>query len=211
MSVEKEIGLIQIRTGKQRNLPKALEQGELAFTTDECRAFVGLPSSITPASLVAGRTKSDVPGSAEENVEILTEFTPQHVINRALYRAVKVTLPPATWKTTKYIDEFNSITTNGLFTLSIPSADRLFIDYTAFTLGTTGTSTAIETGTIHVILVDGAPVISQHSYSSDPGGISWVSSDIPTLSGSITKVPIKNRNNLSMQFEYIYRGWQEPI
>lgn len=190
---DKEIGLMQIRTGKQRNLPPALEHGELAFTTDECRVFVGLPSTVTPASLVAGRTKDVVPGSAEENVEILTEYTPPHVLNRALYRAIKVDIPA-----------------NGTFQLAIPSADRLFIDYVSFS-----PDRVLETGTIQVIILSGEKLLSQQNNTSENSGIVLVTastndSDIK-VNGALTHLLLNNTHSKIMRFEYIYRGWQEPL
>ena len=55
----------------QRDL-QPLELGQLGMSTDEGRVFVGLPSTEVAASLVAGRTNKNVPGSGGENVEILT-------------------------------------------------------------------------------------------------------------------------------------------
>lgn len=188
---EKEVGMMQIRTGKQRNLPPALEHGELAFTTDECRMFTGLPSTVTPASLVAGRTKETVPGSAEENVEILTEFTPAHVLNRALYKAVKVDVPA-----------------NGTFKLAVPSADRLFIDYVAFA------GTVLESGTLQMISLSGNTLLSQQNNTNQDDGIVHIevksSSDISVV-GALTYITLTNTNSAIMRVEYIYRGWQEPL
>ena len=208
---DKEIGLVQIRTGKQRNLPTALELGEMAMTTDECRLFVGLPSVILPASLVAGRTKVSVPGSSEENVEVLTEFTPNHVLSRVLYRAVKLDIPASTWNVgvTSYTTDLDTITTMGTFLLSIPTADRLFIDYTAYSLNE-GTK-ILETGSIQIIAIDGGVLLTQTNNTSDANSNIWVSADAPYTSGSSTKIILKNRLNIPIRFEYIYRGWQEPI
>lgn len=195
---DKEIGLMQIRTGKQRNLPSALEHGELAFTTDECRMFVGAPSVVTPASLVAGRTKNTVPGSAEENVEILTEFTPAHVMNRALYRAVKFDIPAS-----------------GSFKLAIPSADRLFLDYVAFDPVSSATR-ILETGTIQIIILDKSiALLSQQNNTNQSDGIVHVEADTNdgavTVSDSLTQITLVNSHTKPMRFEYIYRGWQEPL
>lgn len=189
---DKEIGLMQIRTGKQRNLPPALEHGELAFTTDECRVFVGVPSTVTPASLVAGRTKDAVPGSAEENVEILTEFSPAHVLNRALYKSVKVAVPAS--------DNIE---------IAIPSADRLFIDYVAFSEDPT--DRVLESGTVQVVIIDGQILLSQQNNTSDVDGIVRIEATNPTVVGAITNLTMVNTSTMKMRFEYIYRGWQEPI
>lgn len=196
---DKEIGLMQIRTGKQRNLPHALEHGELALTTDECRMFVGMPSTVTPASLVSGRTKELVPGSAEENIELLTEFTPAHVLNRALYKAIKVDVPAKVGST------------NGTFKLAIPSADRLFLDYVAFS-NVTGSSRILESGTIQVIVIDGtSPMLAQQNNTTNSTGIVYVEATSPVVNGALTYITMQNTNTVSMRFEYIYRGWQEPL
>lgn len=189
---EKEIGLMQIRTGKQRNLPPALEHGELAFTTDECRVFVGLPSTVTPASLVAGRTKDAVPGSAEENVELLTEFTPAHVLTRALYKAVKVDVPA-----------------NGDFKLSVPSADRLFLDYVAFSID--GTGRELESGSVQIVVIGGKVLLYQQNNTSRDDGVVKIEARSPTVNGALTHLVIHNDDAKNMRFEYIYRGWKEPI
>lgn len=219
---DKEISLMQIRTGKQRNLPSALEHGELALTTDECRMFSGLPSTVTPASLVAGRTKEQEPGSGEENVEILTEFTPLHVLNRAMYRAIKLDIPAAEWfdllmqPTTDYVPG-ETIVNPGKFKLQIPSADRVFIDYVAFS--TEGTR-VLETGTLSVVIIDGSVLLQQVNNTNDPDGLIWCEvsnftsndeSDLPTVDGAMTNVTLRNQLNKNIRFEYIYRGWSEPI
>ena len=203
------IGLIQIRTGKQRNLPKALELGEMAFTTDECRVFVGLPSITFPASLVAGRTKTTLPGSGEENVEILTEFTPEHVLSRILFKATKLDVPASVWKSgqTGYIDDSTTIKTLGSFLVSIPTSDRIFVEYTAYSLEGTR---VLETGSIQVISVNSDTLLSQQNNTSDSNSVVYISAGSATLNGSSTKILIENRYNQPMRFEYIYRGWQEP-
>lgn len=193
---DKEIGLVQIRTGKQRNLPKALEHGELALTTDECRMFVGLPSAVTPASLVAGRTAAEVPGSGWENVEVLTEFTPSHVLNRVLYKPVKVSVPGA-----------------DSATINIPSADRVFVDYIAYQEANDGSQLILETGSFQIVsvVIGGTTpqtLVSQINNTNDSGGITRISiDDDPSVNGSITSVTINNGNASRMTVEYIYRGW----
>lgn len=206
----REIGLIQIRTGKQRNLPKALELGEMGFTTDECRVFVGLPSMMFPASLVAGRTKTTVPGSGEENVEILTEFTPEHVLSRVLFKATKFDIPKSTWKAgeTSYISDEQTIKSIGSFLISIPASDRLFVEYTAYSISG---NRVLETGSIQVISVQSDTLLTQQNNTSDPNSNIFISAASATLNGSSTKILIENRYNQDMRFEYIYRGWQEPI
>lgn len=190
----KEIGLMQIRTGKQRNL-FTLEHGELALTTDEGRFFCGLPSTITPASLVAGRTKSSVPGSGGENIELLTEFTPAHVLNRVLYKPIKSTIPEQVGNAA------------GTSIVSIPSADRLFVDYVAYSPDGT-----LETGSIQILAIDGGDVIiSQQNNTSDSDGLVKIRALTPDVVGAITNLTIENSHSESMIFEYIYRGWTQPI
>ncbi len=196
----KEIGLMQIRTGKQRNLPKALEHGELALTTDECRMFAGLPSAVTPASLVAGRTAASVPGSSWENVEILTEFTPAHVLNRVLFKPVKVTITP-------------SVIENGLpttfTTINIPSADRVFVDYIAYS----NDGTILESGTFNVVSIGGTPLVSQNSNTNETDGVHQleVQENAVAVDGGIITVPFSNIDDQTYSLEYIYRGWTAPL
>src|SRR5574343_299471 len=182
---DKEIGLVQVRVGKQRNLPSALELGEIAFTTDECRVFVGLPSTIIPASLVAGRTKITTPGSAEENVEILTEFTPAHVLSRALNKAVRFDIQASVWKSgqTEYVDDATTIQTLGHFLMSIPSADRLFVDYTAYSID--GSTRILETGSIQVIVLGADVLLSQQNNSSSVTNDVWITASSPYVDGAL--------------------------
>lgn len=219
MAGEKEIGLLQIRTGKQRNLPRALELGELALTTDEARMFVGIPSTVIPASLVAGRTKESTPGSGEENVEVITEFTPIHVVNRTIYKPLRVDIPKATWndltftETTTYIPN-ETIVDPGQFTLRVPSADRLFIDYVAFSMPTTGSAKILESGTFTAVMIDGIPLLSQVNNTNDADGLVWIQMSRTngiTINGAMTNILIQNLYNVPYRFEYIYRGWNEPL
>lgn len=220
MAGEKEIGLLQIRTGKQRNLPKALELGELALTTDEARVFVGIPSTVIPASLVAGRTKETVPGCGEENVEVITEFTPIHVVNRTIYKPLRVDIPNGTWKdaagkaTSTWVHN-STVATPNTFTLRVPSADRLFIDYVAFSMPSTGSpSKILESGTFTAIMVNGNPLTSQVNTTTDPDGLVWVQlakTNGITINGAMTNILVENRHNTPFRMEYIYRGWNEPL
>ena len=219
MAGEKEIGLLQIRAGKQRNLPRALELGELALTTDEARMFVGIPSTVIPASLVAGRTKESVPGSGEENVELITEFTPIHVINRTIYKPIRADIPNATWydlnmnPTTTY-DPGVTVVNPGTFTLRVPSADRIFIDYVAFSMPATGTSRVLESGTMNAIIIDGNALVNQQNNTTDADGLVWLqmaSRNSVTINGAMTNIVLQNLLNVPFRFEYIYRGWNEPM
>ena len=198
MAGEKEIGLLTIRTGKQRNLPYALELGEMALTTDECRLFVGLPSSSIPASLVAGRRKATHPGSAEENVEVLTEFTPMHVANKILYRPVTVKVPR-----------------NNTKKVIIPNIERAFIDYTAYVLVRGNNPVTdpdrwfIETGSIHLASVDSTLIGYQNNNTNKPDGLVMIRADLNTVAreGSTITFSLVNDYDAEVTFEYIYRGW----
>lgn len=220
MAGEKEIGLIQIRTGKQRNLPKALELGEMALTTDEARVFVGIPSTVIPASLVAGRTNESVPGSGQENVEVITEFTPVHVINRTIYKPIRFDIPASTWldltftETNVYKPDETIVSPVGEYVLRVPTADRLFIDYVAFTLGT---NKILESGTISVVIIDGNVLVQQVNNTTDDDGLIWIQAGSdkigkgPTINGAMTNIIIQNLRNEKFRVEYIYRGWNEPL
>lgn len=120
----------------QRDL-QPLELGQIGMSTDEGRVFVGLPATEVAASLVAGRTNKNVPGSGGENVEILTEFTPPMVLSRALNRPIIVHVGSGTTK------------------FYILSASRVFLDYMAYpTIETyTGTnlSNEFESGSVNIM------------------------------------------------------------
>ena len=120
----------------QRDL-QPLELGQIGMSSDECRVFVGLPSTEVAASLVAGRTSKNVPGSGGENVEVLTEFTPPMVLSRALNRPIVINVGYGTNK------------------FYILSASRVFLDYMAYpTIDLyTGTnlSNEFESGSVNIM------------------------------------------------------------
>ncbi len=49
---QKQIALQQVRSGKKRDLPDALAKGQIGFSTDVGRVFIGLPSSSEPLLLL---------------------------------------------------------------------------------------------------------------------------------------------------------------
>ncbi|AUS02610.1 hypothetical protein NVP2275O_029 [Vibrio phage 2.275.O._10N.286.54.E11] len=206
---DKEIGLIQIRNGKQRNLPTALEHAELALTTDEGRMFIGLPATVTPASLVAGRRKNAssgsnyiVQGSGEENIELITEFTPQHVLDRVLYKAQRF-----------------SISQNSSILLQIPYTNRLFLEYVAFP----DTLDLLESGQSQVAVFNNPKfdqddpgafpefvfLVDQQNNSNDEDGVPTISinPDTVALTGTTLTIEILNDGNQDVNFEYVTRGW----
>lgn len=190
---DKEIGLFQIRNGKQRNLPTALEHAELSLSTDECRMFVGLPATITPASLVAGRRKTTttgnnftVRGSGEENVEILTEFTPQHVLDRVLYQAIRTIVPAG-----------DSIT------LQVPYTSRMFMDYVAFP----DDASILESGSAQIVTINDGVLMSQQNNSNIEEEPPQVEIGTVSLGNAVVNVEVINNNTSDFNFEYTARGW----
>lgn len=79
---QKEVGLLQVRKGDSTELPVAstgdargLEDGEIGFTKDDGRLYIGIPFSLNKTSSVAQEKR----GSGQ-NVEIITEFTPKDIL-----------------------------------------------------------------------------------------------------------------------------------
>jgi hypothetical protein len=74
-----QISRIKLRRGLDENINKVLlQEGEMGFTTDSARLFVGSPNYDNNIS--APRTKSD-----PHNVEVLTELTPVAALTRYNY------------------------------------------------------------------------------------------------------------------------------
>lgn len=186
---QKEIALMQQRTGKQRDLPNG-ELGQILFSSDEARAFIGLPSSQQPASLVAGRNQLNSPNRGNENVEILTEFTPWGIINEAINKPTVLT-----------------IGANGTKTFSIESTSRVFIEYVAYN-GKTSTS-ILESGTVQVVAFDAEAMISQQNNTNATDVIVLLDFSNPSYSSSEKRVTLTLTNNSSTDFtvEFILRGW----
>ncbi|SOK59108.1 hypothetical protein [Yersinia phage fHe-Yen9-03] len=187
---QKEISLMQIRMGKQRDLPLALEKGQLGLSTDVGRMFVGLPSSTDPASIVAGRTWENAPNSGKENIEILTEFTPWSIINRMVYRPFKVTVPA-----------------NGSTNINIQSTSRLFLEYIAYS-NDTG-STLLESGIVQLVVQGSTVLISQQNNTNQPDGLVVIDYENPTFDTGTERMSVTITNNSAEIFtvEFILRGW----
>ena len=187
---QKEIALMQVRMGKQRDLPLALEKGQIGFSTDVGRCFIGLPSSSEPSSLVAGRTWDNAPNSGKENVEILTEFTPWSILNELINKPYKVTVPA-----------------NGSVTVNIQSTSRLFIDYVGYS-NATG-STLLESGTVQLVVQAGTVLIAQQNNTNQPEGLVVIEFQDPAFDTGTSRMAVTLSNDSTEAFtvEYILRGW----
>jgi len=187
---QKEIALMQVRMGKQRDLPLALEKGQIGFSTDVGRCFIGLPSSSEPSSLVAGRTWDNAPNSGKENVEILTEFTPWSILNELINKPYKVTVPA-----------------NGSVTVNIQSTSRLFIDYVGYS-NATG-STLLESGTVQLVVQAGTVLIAQQNNTNQPEGLVVIEFQDPAFDTGTSRMAVTLSNDSAEAFtvEYILRGW----
>jgi len=187
---QKEIALMQVRMGKQRDLPLALEKGQIGFSTDVGRCFIGLPSSSEPSSLVAGRTWDNAPNSGKENVEILTEFTPWSILNELINKPYKVTVPA-----------------NGSVTVNIQSTSRLFIDYVGYS-NATG-STLLESGTVQLVVQAGTVLIAQQNNTNQPEGLVVIEFEDPAFDTGTSRMAVTLSNDSAEAFtvEYILRGW----
>jgi len=80
-----QISKIQLRRGPEADLPGAsafgLDVGELAFTTDTNRVFIGTdPSTSVLVNGIHGAQNYETNGFPFSNVEVLTEFSPQNQI-----------------------------------------------------------------------------------------------------------------------------------
>jgi hypothetical protein len=187
---QKEIALMQVRMGKQRDLPLALEKGQIGFSTDVGRCFIGLPSSSEPASIVAGRTWDNAPNSGKENVEILTEFTPWSILNELINKPYKVTVPA-----------------NGSVTVNVQSTSRLFLEYVGFS-NATG-STLLESGSVQLVVQDGTVLIAQQNNTNQPEGLVVIEFEDPDFDTGTNRMAVTISNDSAEAFtvEYILRGW----
>lgn len=185
---QKEIVMQQIRTGKMRDLP-ILARGQLGLASDAGRMFVGLPSASDPASLTAGRT--DVT-TGQENIEIITEFTPYNIINKLMVRAEKVPLPA-----------------NGDQYLILNASSRVFIEYVAY--GSADTSTVLETGSVQMAVVGSRVLISQQNNTNSADGLVQIDFSEPTYDEIAKRFNFKVHNGSTEAFviEMIYRSWDE--
>lgn len=189
---QQQIALQQIRTGKQRDLPDALEKGQLALSTDVGRVFVGLPSASDPASLVAGRNWNNAPNSGKENIEIITEFTPWQIVSKVLNRPFVYTIPKGT--STQ---------------LAIQSESRVFLDYMAYNTS----STILESGNVQMLCNDGQTLLAQFNNTTQPDGIVSLLFKDASFDDN-TKQMLFTVENTDTQSDYnlelVYRGWDKP-
>lgn len=186
---QKEIVLMQQRTGKQRDLPNG-ELGQILFSTDEARAFIGMPSSVQPASLVAGRTQVTDPNRGNENVEVLTEFTPWAIINGVVNKPYTVAV---------------SATGNSSFT--IQGTSRLFLDYIAY--NGSGSDSVLESGSVQIVAFTNNTMISQQNNTTQEDGLVQIDFSNPVYSTDSKRLTLTATNTSSTDFtiEFILRGW----
>lgn len=189
---QKEIALQQVRTGKQRDLPVSLEKGQIGFSTDVGRVFIGLPSSVEPASLTAGRTWENAPNSGQENVEIITEFSPWKVVNDVVNKPYAVDVPANT-TITAYSD----------------GTSRLFLDYVAY--NTTGTPQNLESGTAQLVSLNGIVILSQQNNTINLDGTYDIEFLDPIYDEPTARMAIKIKNSSDniYRVEFVVRGWNE--
>jgi hypothetical protein len=187
---QKEIALMQIRMGKQRDLPLALEKGQLGFSTDVGRVFVGLPSSSEPSSIVAGRTWENAPNSGKENVEILTEFTPWNIINSIVNKPYKITVPAS-----------------GTATVNIQSSSRVFLEYVAYS--NASGSTLLESGAVQLVVQGDTVLIAQQNNTNQSEGLVVIEFNDPAFDTGTNRMAIQLSNDSTESFtvEFILRGW----
>lgn len=181
---------MQIRMGKQRDLPLALEKGQLGFSTDVGRVFVGLPSSSEPSSIVAGRTWENAPNSGKENVEILTEFTPWNIINSIVNKPYKITVPAS-----------------GTATVNIQSSSRVFLEYVAYS--NASGSTVLESGAVQLVVQGDTVLIAQQNNTNQSEGLVVIEFNDPAFDTGTNRMAIQLSNDSTESFtvEFILRGW----
>lgn len=186
----KEIALQQVQTGVFRDLPDALELGQIGFTTDAARLFIGLPSSTNPASIVAGRNWTNSPNTGKENIEIITEATPSAIINKLVNKPYKLTIRANSVKTTK-----------------VQGTSRLFVEYIAYS--TAPGSTILESGSVQLVSNNDTVIISQQNNTNEEEGIVQLSFDSATYNSTTKQMQFGVTNISSEEFvlEFITRGW----
>lgn len=187
---QKQIALQQVRSGKQRDLPDALEKGQFGFSTDVARLFIGLPSSSEPASLVAGRNWTNAPNSGKENVEIITEKTPWSVINNLVNQPNVLQLAP----------NQTTITT-------VRSTSRVFLEYVAY-----DDNQLLESGSVQIVAFDTSRVlISQQNNTNKADGLIEIDFEQPSYDIGTQRltISVNNSSSSSITLEFIIRGWDE--
>lgn len=186
----KEIALQQVQTGVFRDLPDALELGQIGFTTDSARMFIGLPSSTNPASIVAGRNWTNAPNTGKENIEIITEATPSFIINKLVNKPYSLTIPANSTKTTK-----------------ISGTSRLFVEYIAYSKA--AGSKILESGAVQLVSNNNEVIISQQNNTNQVDGIVQISFESAVYNSTTKQMQIGVKNISSSEFvlEFITRGW----
>ena len=186
---QKEIALMQVRTGKFRDLPLSLEKGQIGFCTDVGRVFIGLPSKTEPASIVAGRTWENSPNSGKENVEILTEFSPQELVSKVIYKPFKVEVPAG-----------------GTASVNAQSTSRVFLEYVGYTVTDT---TLLESGSVQLVAQDGSVLISQQNNTNSEDGLPVIEFEDPVFDVPTNRMQINISNSSTEDYtvEFIIRGW----
>lgn len=189
---QKEIVLQQVRTGKMRDLPLSLARGQLGFASDAGRVFIGLPSTTEPASLTAGRTWDTEPNSGQENVEIITEFTPYTVMQKLMNQPELTQVNAASFK-------YNTV----------ESSSRIFIQYVAYGSGTD--SDILETGSVQMAVVGDRVLLSQqNSTNSTTDATVKITFSEPTYDEVSKRFTFKVNNSSSTEafnVEYIFNSW----
>ena len=186
----------------QRDL-QPLELGQLGMSSDECRVFVGLPSTEIAASLVAGRTSKNVQGSGGENVEVLTEFTPPVVLSRAINRPIVINVGSGTNK------------------FYILSASRVFLDYMAYpTIDLyTGTnlSNEFESGSVNIMSMGETTttLYTQTNNTNNNTGIPRLKFNQPVFDKSTGRMEFSIVNSSPEQYQYtvelLVRCWNGDV
>lgn len=189
---QKEIALQQVRTGKQRDLPDSLEKGQIGFSTDVCRVFVGLPSATDPSSLVAGRNWTNAPNSGKENVEILTEFTPWSTINGIINK-------PFTY----------DIAAGATVQIAVQSTSRVFLEYIGYS--TAAGSSLLESGEVQLVSNGVQNLISQQNNTNSSTGIVCLDFLSPSYDSGTKRFmfSVKNTSTNAFVLEFIIRGWDK--
>ena len=186
---QQQVALQQVRTGKQRDLPDALEKGQIGFSTDVGRVFIGLPAASEPSSLVAGRNWTNAPNSGKENVELITEFTPWEIINDLVTRP-----------------NFFDIPGNTTTSTTIRSKSRVFLDYVAYDNGV-----VLESGSVQIVTVDTRTLIAQQNNTNQESGlysITFLEPSYDPVSKRMT-MPVQNTSTSTFTIEFIISGWDK--
>ena len=186
---QQQVALQQVRSGKQRDLPDALEKGQIGFSTDVGRLFIGLPSASEPSSLVAGRNWTNAPNSGKENVEILTEFTPWEIVNDLVSKPNVIEIPPST-----------------TLTSTIRSKSRAFINYVAY-----DDTTVLESGSVQIVVDGTRTLLSQQNNTNQDDGIFMITFLEPSYDSTSQRMtmPVQNSSTRKFTVEFLISGWDK--